>query len=75
MQAGIFNDLGSGSNVDIVVLSQTEGVKVLRNYLRPNGQPQKLQSYNTFPKGTAIIIKETIQELVQPSDDHTMEVC
>ena len=28
IQAGIFNDLGSGSNVDICVISKTDGMKV-----------------------------------------------
>lgn len=35
IEAGIFNDLGSGSNVDVVVIN-SEKVEVLRNYARPN---------------------------------------
>ncbi|KAJ1895543.1 proteasome core particle subunit beta 2 [Kickxella alabastrina] len=50
IEAGIFNDLGSGSNVDVCVL--TEGnTEVLRNYARPNERAVKEQVY-TFNRGT-----------------------
>lgn len=35
IEAGIFNDLGSGSNVDVVVIT-SEKVEILRNYATPN---------------------------------------
>lgn len=34
--AGVFNDLGSGSNVDINVLRKDGTVKVMRGYMTPN---------------------------------------
>jgi 20S proteasome subunit beta 2 len=50
IESGIFNDLGSGSNVDVVVLT-TAGAEILRNYKRPNERGVKEQSYK-FAKGT-----------------------
>jgi 20S proteasome subunit beta 2 len=35
ISAGIFNDLGSGSNVDVCVITQ-QGTEMMRNYLKPN---------------------------------------
>lgn len=57
IQAGIFNDLGSGSNVDLVVIERTEGgpafssTKVLRGYKKPNPKPTRIGTY-LFQKGT-----------------------
>lgn len=33
--AGIFNDLGSGSNIDVCVITR-QGTDMMRNYLKPN---------------------------------------
>ena len=49
IQAGIFNDLGSGSNVDVTVLTKGN-VEVLRNHIRPNQRQEKEAVYN-FPRG------------------------
>jgi len=35
---GVFNDLGSGSNVDLCVIKK-DGTRMLRNYLTPNKKP------------------------------------
>lgn len=70
IRAGIFNDLGSGSNVDVVVIAQGKAPEVLRNYQTPNERPTKEQSY-VFSRGTTTILKETIRplrELVSVSD-------
>lgn len=58
IMAGIFNDLGSGSNVDVAVIT-SEKTKLLRNYIRPNEKSAKLQSY-AFPKGTTAVLNEKI---------------
>ena len=50
IEAGIFNDLGSGSNVDVTVITKA-GAEVLRNYRTPNERGQKEQSYK-FASGT-----------------------
>eukprot|EP01087_Luapelamoeba_hula_P009421 TRINITY_DN242_c0_g1_i1.p1 TRINITY_DN242_c0_g1~~TRINITY_DN242_c0_g1_i1.p1 ORF type:complete len:296 (+),score=37.54 TRINITY_DN242_c0_g1_i1:57-890(+) len=55
--SGIFNDLGSGSNVDITIITRGK-VQVLRNYATPNERPFK-RIYD-FPKGTTTILKEKV---------------
>lgn len=62
VRAGIFNDLGSGSNVDVTVISGTEGVQVLRNYQNPNERPQRERKY-IYPSGCTPILKETITKI------------
>jgi len=74
IQAGIFNDLGSGSNVDICVIKRKpfdpanpkarEDVEVtlLHNYLRPNERLYHRKEGYNFPKGTTEVLRET-QEL------------
>ncbi|KAF8037637.1 hypothetical protein BT93_B0491 [Corymbia citriodora subsp. variegata] len=53
--AGIFNDLGSGSNVDICVI--TKGHKeYLRNHLLPNSDVYALKREYTFPKKTEVLL-------------------
>jgi 20S proteasome subunit beta 2 len=59
IQAGIFNDLGSGSNVDICVITR-DGVKFSHNYRTgPEGnvKPERRHKYN-FPRGTTEVLKE-----------------
>lgn len=61
IQAGIFNDLGSGSNVDVVVVTRA-GAEILRNHLTPNERPPKEQRYIYAP-GTTPVLYETIRPL------------
>lgn len=56
--AGIFNDLGSGSNVDVAVITKDK-TTLKRNFIRPNERTAKLQSY-AFPKGTTAVLNEKI---------------
>ncbi|KAL4363885.1 hypothetical protein GQ457_04G009820 [Hibiscus cannabinus] len=49
--AGIFNDLGSGSNVDICVIT-TGHKEYLRNYRVPNARAHSSSKEFTFPKKT-----------------------
>ncbi|EAS35718.3 proteasome component [Coccidioides immitis RS] len=69
IKAGIFNDLGSGSNVDVCVIEQDKPTQLLRNYIRPNERGQKERTYR-FTKGTTawldqkIITKEEIGRYV-----------
>ncbi len=58
IEAGIFNDLGSGSNVDVAVITAEKTV-LKRNYIRPNERSQKLKSY-VFKKGTTAVLNEQI---------------
>jgi 20S proteasome subunit beta 2 len=50
IEAGIFNDLGSGSNVDVCVIEENS-TDYLRNHVKPNERAIKEQSYK-FPRGT-----------------------
>ncbi|KAJ9299868.1 hypothetical protein DTO271G3_2752 [Paecilomyces variotii] len=59
IKAGIFNDLGSGSNVDVCVIDKDKPTQLLRNYLKPNERGQKERSYR-FPKGTTAYLNEKI---------------
>lgn len=56
--AGVFNDLGSGSNVDVAVITKDK-TTLKRNYIKPNEKSAKLQSY-AFPKGTTAVLNEKI---------------
>ncbi|OMP85950.1 putative proteasome subunit beta type-7 [Diplodia seriata] len=56
--AGIFNDLGSGSNVDVAVITE-EKTSLLRNYIQPNQREQKQRNYR-FPRGTTAVLNEKV---------------
>jgi len=58
IQAGIWNDLGSGSNVDVAVITQ-EKTTLLRNYITPNVREPKMRSYK-IAKGTTAVLKEKV---------------
>ncbi|KAL5521995.1 PUP1 [Sanghuangporus sanghuang] len=62
VSAGIFNDLGSGSNVDVCVITK-DHTEMLRNYRKPNERVQKENTYK-FRRGTTAWTKEKIRELV-----------
>ena len=79
IKAGIFNDLGSGSNVDVCVIQKDKPTQMMRNYIKPNERGQKERSYQ-YQRGTTAwldqktITKEdigryvTIQELSSEED-------
>jgi len=56
--AGIFNDLGSGSNVDVAVIA-ADKTTLLRNYIKPNERSAKQRSYK-FDRGTTNVLNEKI---------------
>ncbi|EGG25110.1 proteasome subunit beta type 7 [Cavenderia fasciculata] len=60
IKSGIFNDLGSGSNVDVTVISQ-EGVEIHRGYEKPNERKYRSNPYN-FKKGTAPVLSTSTLE-------------
>ncbi|OKL55695.1 Proteasome subunit beta type-2 [Talaromyces atroroseus] len=82
--AGIFNDLGSGSNVDVCVIEKDQPSQLLRNYIKPNERGRKQRDYK-FPRGTTSWLKEkvikkedigkyvTIQELGEGEDSNVVE--
>ena len=59
IQAGIFNDLGSGSNVDVCVITQ-DMTTMMRNYIKPNEREQKQKSYKFKPGTTAVLNEKVI---------------
>lgn len=59
IQAGIFNDLGSGSNVDVCVIEKDKPTNLMRNYIRPNERVKKERNYK-FAKGTTAVLNERI---------------
>jgi len=66
IRAGIFNDLGSGGNVDVCVITK-DGGTIFRNYEKPNPRLYKAQ-YPPFKKGTTPVLKENIMSLVTVED-------
>jgi len=70
--SGVFNDLGSGSNIDITVISleedrKTVSTQVLRNYKTPNVRKIPPARYE-FPKGTTAILTETVTPITKRKD-------
>ena len=58
IKAGIFNDLGSGSNVDVTVITE-EKTTLMRNYITPNQREAKRRNYK-FAKGTTAVLNEKV---------------
>ncbi|KAG2185819.1 hypothetical protein INT43_002256 [Umbelopsis isabellina] len=72
IRAGIFNDLGSGSNVDVCVIEENS-TDYLRNHDKPNERALKEQSYK-FPRGTTAVLKESIRNFVDVSEGDAMDM-
>ncbi|KZT01667.1 proteasome subunit [Laetiporus sulphureus 93-53] len=66
VSAGIFNDLGSGSNVDACVITASH-TEMLRNFVKPNERVQKERSYG-FRRGTTAWKSEEIRSLIVDED-------
>ena len=62
ISAGIFNDLGSGSNVDACVITE-DRTEMLRNYVMPNERAEKENHYK-FRRGTTAIKSERVRRFV-----------
>ncbi|RWS06165.1 proteasome beta2 subunit-like protein [Dinothrombium tinctorium] len=74
--AGIFNDLGSGNNIDMCIITR-DGVDYMRPYEEANLKGQRLNSY-VFDKGaTPILTVHTIplevEEVMVRHMDETMD--
>jgi len=59
IKAGIFNDLGSGSNVDVRVITKDK-TEYFRNIERPNERKYRRPQPYVFPPGTTPIRSEKI---------------
>jgi 20S proteasome subunit beta 2 len=58
IKAGIWNDLGSGSNVDVAVITEDK-TTLMRNFKTPNTRQPKQRNYR-FQKGTTAVLNEKI---------------
>jgi 20S proteasome subunit beta 2 len=63
IELGIWNDLGSGSNVDVCVMEVGKDAELYRNYRTPNVRESKTRSYK-FPRGTTAVLKERSWQVV-----------
>lgn len=63
--SGVFNDLGSGSNVDICVITKGH-TEYLRNHMSPYPRTDPQKGYS-FPKKTEVILTKIIplREMVE----------
>ena len=78
IRAGIFNDLGSGSNVDVTVIRSAPGheVDIRRGFDTPNEQSELRGNGYTrpetvnFPRGTTAVLKteRSLSSLVTVED-------
>ena len=59
IKAGIFNDLGSGSNVDLCVITAS-GKEYLRNWETPNARTYTRAKGYSFPAGTTQLSTRTL---------------
>jgi len=76
ISAGIFNDLGSGGNVDLVVLTRGN-TEILRNYDKPNPRKYRREKGFQFQKGTTPVLSTEVTPLnvkVSVLDDAPMEL-
>lgn len=68
ISAGIFNDLGSGSNCDVCVIEKGQKTQLVRNIAPElNARSQKERNYK-FRKGTTAYTKESIRNLIDEEE-------
>ena len=71
--AGIFNDLGSGSNVDLVVIKRGS-VEILRNMDKPNERVYHRVKPYSFPKGTTVVHQRKVFPIQKDSPNAPLPV-
>merc|ERR1712217_870068 len=52
IRAGIFNDMGSGSNVDLVVIKPNDNVQYLRGFDEANVKGERKEKYRNIKLGS-----------------------
>ncbi|BDA47457.1 Proteasome subunit beta type-7 [Coccomyxa sp. Obi] len=62
IRSGIYNDLGSGSNVDLCIITK-DGVEYLRNYQRLQDKTYERQFPVKYSVGTAPVVREKVYKL------------
>jgi 20S proteasome subunit beta 2 len=76
IEAGIFHDLGSGSNVDIYVVKRT-GCAKKEDYKVYNKKVFSQSDNYKFPNGTAPVIEEVkkIWKNIVVTEENAMDIC
>jgi 20S proteasome subunit beta 2 len=76
IEAGIFNDLGSGSNVDIYVIKKGTCEKK-ESYRVYNKKVFSQSDTYKFPKGSVTVLEEIkhIWKNIEVSEEHLMDIC
>ncbi|KAI8993581.1 proteasome subunit beta type-7 [Pilobolus umbonatus] len=72
IEAGIFNDLGSGSNVDVCVITK-DTTEYLRNYATPNERGNKERSYK-YTRGATAVLKQSVTKYVDVTEGDAMDI-
>ena len=62
IRAGIFNDMGSGSNVDLVVIKANNNVQYLRGFDEANKKGERREKY-TYKAGTTAVLTEQMRKV------------
>lgn len=62
IRAGVFNDLASGSNVDLCIIRKT-GVEYLRPYDKASVKGQRQFNYR-YKSGTTAVLSKTVQPII-----------
>ena len=73
IEAGIYHDLGSGSNVDVCIITK-EGCNVTRSYKHDNFKIYSKPGGYSFPAGTTEVIEEYRHKLLISDGDAPMEL-
>ena len=66
ISAGVFNDLGSGSNVDLCVITPGK-VDYLRNYDVANPRKYPAQGY-AFARGTTPVLRQGTKKIIAATE-------
>merc|ERR1712155_254602 len=62
IRAGIFNDMGSGSNVDLVVIKANNNVQYLRGFDEANKKGERREKYS-YKAGTTAVLTEQMRKV------------
>lgn len=73
IRAGVFNDLASGSNVDLCIIRKS-GVEYLRPYETASVKGKRQISYRYKPGTTAVLTKSIKPIIVEEETVRTIEI-
>ena len=69
---GIFNDMGSGSNVDLCVIKANDQVDYLRGFDVANKKGERKQRYE-YKKGTTAVLNQSVKPVVVEETVRTVQ--